>query len=476
MNCIKNSVLRLQELYLLFILFTVCIISLPIPANASSRAINYAAEFDRVYSEINTYALSDSVWRLWRSVVDSHYVIPPSDSVTAIKKLAAASNRAREAVAGLKAKLGKTSDSLEVKRQTLNCLLELEKARVELETSIKLNPFDHRTQKYLIWIYQQLSDMYTDTGYFERSAALLETLVYIVKDDPQLHYKLGEQYMWLNNWEKAHENVQRSIDLLLDTDWESINTNTLFSHYILRAEAEMKMGNVEDALLTLNYAKLIAPTPSDESKVQWQIDWINWDNGNLENSRQYDELQTELATSTDYPALKRKLESLLKSLKTDPARYEILWQISRLQFQHLNEKDEAVSRLQELVHKVPLDTSGYAVDPRQQKYINDYGLMCYNLGISHVEKEEYRLAFLYFYQSTCFKWNGVGKSYLQLAYLASAQNEYTLDYCNHALKYANALAVNEIVDLYHLLFQAHANQGEFDEAKRWYQQWVSLKQ
>ncbi len=281
--------------------------------------------------------------------------------------------------------------------------------------------------------------------------------------------------MWLGKWAEAHVNIQKSIELILDTDWDSINTDELFDHYALRAEAEIKLGKVKEALLTLNYARLIAPSKEQEAIIQQKINWINWDSGNLENSHKYDEVLEKLKSTTDYSKIKQNLLDLLRQTSSENARNEINWQLARIEFQYLDQREKAISRLFELIQHIEYDTAVTPMNPQHQKYIEDYCKMCYNMGMHFVDEQKLRHAFVYFLQSIRYEWAGMGKSYLQLALLASSRHEYALDYCQKAFQCADQLSLNEISDLYHLLFVAHTAQGNFPEAKRWYQQWTTLQ-
>ena len=441
--------------------------------SARSDELHYKREIENTLKEINQFVLTDSLWKMWQSVADSQLVVPQKDSTVALKKLASGSNRVKNAVELLEQTMVDSANMLRVNKTKLQSILELEKARVELEESIRLNPFDIRTQKWLIWVFQRLSELHAERGDFKRSTTMLEYLAYILKDDPQLYFKLGEYYLWLKEWEKARENLQKSINIILESDWDRINTDELYAHYSMRAEAEIKLGMVQEALLTLNYAKLIAPTPEEKGKVQWKTDWINWDDGNLENSRQYDKLKEKFASCNDYGLLKNEYLELYDKLQTFKAKSEIQWQIAKLEFQYLDEKNTAIDRLYKIICEVELDSFGMARSLDYQKYLNDYGKMCYNLGIDYLESKNYKLAFIYFTQSVSFYWDEIGKSYLQLAALSSIQNDIAIQYCNKALEYQNSLTSAEIRKTYELLFKSYKRKGEFKKAEPWYNKLVN---
>ncbi|MBD3287486.1 hypothetical protein GF337_01670 [candidate division KSB1 bacterium] len=439
----------------------------------NSDDLNYRREIEKTLREINQFVLSDSLWKMWRSITDSQLVVPQKDSTIALKRLASGSNRVKKAVELLEQSMTDSVDQMLENKIKLQSILELEKARVDLEESIRLNPFDLRTQKWLIWVFQRLAELHAERGDFSRSTTMLEYLAYILKDDPQLYFKLGEYYLWQKKWAKARANLQKSINIILDSDWETINTDELYAHYSMRAEAEIRLGLVQEALLTLNYAKLIAPTPEEAGKVQWKTDWINWDDGNLENSREYDRLKEKYARCKEYDDLKADYLELYEKLHTFKAKSEIQWQVATLEFQYLGEKNTAIDRLYKIIRDVKLDSSGMAEVLDYQKYLNDYGKMCYNLGVEYLESNNFKLAFIYFAQSVTFYWDEIGKSYLQLAALSSIHNDVAIEYCNKALQFRHSLSSVEVKKTYELLFKSYKRKGEFKKAEPWYRKLVN---
>ena len=436
---------------------------------------NFKRELERAYREINKYTLSDSLWKMWNDIVDSQFVVPRVDSISALRKLAYGSQKAQSIIKSMNNDLSKVDNKIDINRVTLKYLIELEKVRIDLEDSIKLNPYDHRAQKYLIWIYQKLAELHASQENYKRSTKMLENLAYLVKNDSQLHFNLGENYIWLKKWTKARENLQKSINIILDTDWETINTDELFFHYSLRAEAEINLKLVPEALLTLHYAKLIAPSVEYEHKIEKQINWIKWDNGNIENSKRYDDLKMMFIDCQDFQKLKVDFLNLMDNLTTTSAKNEILWQISKLEFQYLDKKLPAIDRLFSVIKHIELDSTGAAVKIEFQKYLNDYGLMCYYIGVSHIQSNDYKLAYIYFYQSISCNWNGIGKSHLQLAHLTSINNDETIEFCNRALKYKKSLSLSEINQIFTLLFESYKSKGDFDKANEWYQRLASTQ-
>ena len=147
-------------------------------------------ELEDTIREINRYTLSDSLWKMWRAVEDSQFVIAKSDSIESKKiffKGAMLAKEASELIGSLKSI---EHDSLLFRKTKIKAILLLEKSRKHLEKTFKLNPFDMKTQTYLIWIFQSLADLYANCDNNIRAINMLEYLTYILHDDQTLFFKL----------------------------------------------------------------------------------------------------------------------------------------------------------------------------------------------------------------------------------------------------------------------------------------------
>jgi hypothetical protein len=304
---------------------------------------------------------------------------------------------------------------------------------------------------------------------------MLEYLTYILNDDPKLYYALGQKYFSIGKWEKSLVNIRTSIDLILDDDWNKIDTNQLFWHYYLRARAEMQLELIPEALLSLNYAKLISPSEQEAEEVQKKIEWINWDDGNLDASRKSDTLETKLTQGTkDYSMIKQEYVELLSQVRTAKAKQDINWRIAQLEFNFLNEREIAIDRMMKIVNATELDSTRSAADVKFQKYIEDYCMMSYVFGLDYLRNQHFKKAFVYFYQSISFSWSRIGKSYLQLAKLVALDNNLVLKFAQQALIYQDQLTDDEQNSLYQLLYQSHKKLGRFDDAAIWLQKSVNF--
>ncbi len=431
-------------------------------------------ELEDTIRELNRFTLSDSLWKMWRAIEDSQYVVARIDTVRAQRSFQAGVKMATEAFALLQQFKQTDLDSLARQRIILRAILSLEKARTEFEQTFKTNPFDIKTQKYLIWVFQNLAELYDHCDSTLRAIQMLEYLTYILNDDPKLYFALGEKYFNIGKWDLALAKVRTSIDLMLNNNWDSIDRNQLFWHYYLRANAEINLDMIQRALLSLNYAKLIAPSAAEAEDIQKKIDWINWDDGNLSASRKSDSLDLRMNQGSDnYAKIKQDYLNLLSQVRTDKAKMDVNWRIAQLEFNFLQQRESAVERMLEVVKQIKLDSTKKSLDPKFQRYIEDYCLMCYVLGQEHLAKQDLRNAFVYFYQSTVYDWSQVGKSYFQLAKLSALDNLTVLRFGQQALNCEQQLTEEERTALYYILYIAYKRLGRFEEALFWNQKAIN---
>lgn len=426
-------------------------------------------EIEDTIREINRYTLSDSLWHLWRAIEDSQFVVAKVDSINSLKNFVKGVKLAREGFELINELKQNNLDSLMTRKIKFKVILLFEKARTYFEETFKLNPFDIKTQNYLIWIFQNLAELHDNCNNTLRAINMLECLTYILHDDPKLYYTLGEKYFNIGRWDRALTCIRTSIDLILDDDWNKIDTKELFWHYYLKANTEIQLNMIPQALLSLNYAKLITPGEKEANEIQKKIDWINWDDGNIDASRKWDSLDLILNNGTEeYSAIKQEYLELLTQVRTMGAKQDINWRIAQLEFKFLNEKEKAVERMLNVVKQVALDTTKKAAESAFQRYLNDFGSMCYILGMEHLKQDHNKEALIYFFQSIKFWWNQIGKSYLQLARLSNLDNQAMLRFAKQALINENHLSKDEKNSLYYYIYLAFKRLGMFNEATKWF--------
>jgi len=438
--------------------------------NGPSLKGNKGIKIEDTIREINRFTLSDSLWHTWRAIEDSQFVVSRVDSINSLKNFVKGVKLAKEGFNLINELKQENLDSLEIKKIKYQAILLFEKARKYFEETFKLNPFDIKTQNYLIWIFQNLAELHDNCNNTLRAINMLECLTYILHDDPKLYYTLGEKYFNIGRWDRALACIRTSIDIILDDDWNKINTKELFWHYYLKANTEIQLNMIPEALLSLNYAKLISPGEREENEIQKKIDWINWDDGNVDASRKWDSLDIKLSDGErDYSTIKQEYLDLVNQVKTYGAKYDINWRVAQIEFKFLNEKEQAVERMLSIIKQIKLDSLNRDSTEKHQKYINDFGSMCYILGMEYLKQNHEREAFAYFFQSIEYPWNQIGKSYLQLASLSTLDNQSALKFAQQALSFEKHLSSEERNNLYYLIFMTYKKLGMFDDATKWFQ-------
>jgi len=442
----------------------------PLTSGDRRLSLDGDTEIEDTIREINRFTLSDSLWKIWRAIEDSQFVVAKVDSINSLKSFLQGVKLTKQGFNLINDLKNQNLDSLAIRKTKYNAILLFEKARKYFEQTFKLNPFDIRTQNYLIWIFQNLAELHDHCNNTLRAINMLECLTYILNDDSELYFTLGEKYFNIGRWDRALTCVRTSIDLILDDDWNKIDTKKLFWHYYLRANVEIQLNMTQQALLSLSYAKLIAPTEVEAREIQKRIEWINWDDGNLYTSRKSDTLDYKLHQGQeDYFTIKKEYLDLLNQVRTIQAKQDINWRIAQLEFRFLNEQEQAVERMLKIIKEVELDSTKENNNTRIQKYFDDFGSMCYILGMEHLRLGRNKEAFIYFFQSIEFWWSQIGKSYLQLAKLSCLDNNSVLKFANQAVKYQKHLTEDERNSLYYLIFLAYKKMGMFEDAAEWFQ-------
>ena len=428
--------------------------------------------------EINRYSLSDSLWHVWRAIEDSQYVVARIDSVNSLKNFAKGVKLAKQGFDLINELKQENLDTLAARKIKYTAILLFEKARKRFEETFKLNPFDIKTQNYLIWIFQNLAELHDNCHNSLRAINMLECLTYILHDDPKLYYTLGEKYFNIGRWDRALASVQTSIDIILDDDWNKIDTRELFWHYYLKANTEIQLNMIPEALLSLNYAKLIVPGEKEANEIQKKIAWINWDDGNINASRRWDSLDQKLNKNNDeYSAIKQEYIELLDQVKTIGAKHDIDWRIAQIEFKFLDQKEQAVARMLKIVQQIESDSLKHTNDhsEKYQQYIDNFGSMCYILGMENLKQNHIKKALIYFFQSIEYRWSQIGKSYLQLANLSTLDNQSALRFAQHALANEDQLSKEERSSLYYLIYLTYKKMGRFEDATKWFQRVANNK-
>lgn len=424
-------------------------------------------------------AKSDTLWKYLANEPDPSLRVSGADSLASIEAFNAGAKNL-QALAQLESSDRKNSAPNEYKMEVQKLL---EEARYHFERALVLNPFDLETKSWLAQVYQSLAVRFLDENDHKQAVNILENLVRLEKGEHSLYARLGESYYALKDWQAAHDNFVLAESVLLQTaDLDlnlqdappSLDNAALFYYVYYQGDTEIKLHDAQRGMANLQRALTYASTEKERADIQSYLDWINWDDGNVEAVELRDQYLA-LQEQGKYHEAARGFLKLIPELRTRRASDEIIWRLAALEFQFLDRQNEGIERLKHVVQLAEKDASGAPSDSTYKKYFNSYGIMCHNLGLEHHNKNR-KFAFAYFQQAAAIDWEKRAKSFLELAKLSRNQPQMVMENCRQALNAPEQLDHNEQMQAYQLMVEALKRTGKFDEAKRYYAEWVNLRQ
>lgn len=432
-------------------------------------------------------AIHDSLLFYYHFFVDSGYIFTKADSQITYQFIDEALNHLQPVDQAEKRSLRKIS----IRKYQLNLddvMFLIRKLFTQIENQLlhakELDPFNSLLRfKIARDFYLFLAQSYPDSSLFERSVTEFENLILVERSNSGYYYWLGNAYMGLKNWQKAFENYQIAENTLIRSSFISaygtpayianpdsiwVSPEILFNIILLQARAKIKMFEGKDALTLLRRAQQTTQDPEKKQAIQLEIDAVNWDAGNIYamnlRKKSYD-----LIAASDYKNAKAVCLQLLDTLWTQRTKDEINSQIAVMDFNHLDRREAGIQRMYQIIAKMARDSSGAPLRTENQVYFEYYGRMCYEFGLYYVfDKEERKLAYIYFMQATQIKWNGRSKAYLRLAELSKFSPGETVELCNKALLVPEHLSPTDKRQLAELLSNAYQRQAKFKEAKDWH--------
>ena len=377
----------------------------------------------------------------------------------------------------------------------------LDNAQRAFENAIRHNPFDNDARNYLAYVYRLQAVRLDKEGNLQRVVEILERLTRLIRGEHTLFAKLGETYFAMEDWENSYNAFKEAERVLLetadlqfseaDTQSAGIDTTTWFQYVYYQGYNATNMRQADIALENLHRALTLATNEATKRTVRSVIDWINWDDGNIEASEERDRI-FELEARELYQEAAQAYKALLPKLQTQRARDEIQWRLALIEFDEgtLASKESAVRRLQQIVDRLEQYTSGVAdtlategidmegkyasdvyPDSLKQRYYDAYGTMLYNLGVQNIQQKSRRTAFTYFYKAANFPWNGRAKALLQVGVFSQNNPRKAIAYCEQAELLIDQLNTKEKRQLYSLLAQLYKQIGDFSKAREYFKLW-----
>ena len=260
-----------------------------------------------------------------------------------------------------------------------------------------------------------------------------------------------------------------------------VDTATLLNYVWYQADCLTRLYRSDEAVEAYHRALPLARSEEDGSELRASVDWILWDDGNIRNAEVRDSL-IRVERGGDYETARRGYLELLPTLTRDSAIDEVDWKVATIDYQLRDEPDAGIERLRGLIDRAvtrgTVTAEGVPSDPasRYADYVNDYGTMCFNLGMKRLaEKRRRREAFAYFLQAAEIAWENRGSSFVELLKLVGNNPDLTIRYGEEAL--GQGLSREERLYVLKQLTTAYKRKGkraDFEKARTYFGEWKRL--
>ena len=447
-------------------------------------------------------ALSDSLWDFYEWANDSTQNMDISffDSLMARKwmdrAIALVSAKGREIKKRLK-KIKKRKYELRVEDLAFMIKEVMKAAEAKFLEAKRLSPFNLVIRINLIQlIYQSMGDRFKDLSNYQKAIDEMEHLLWVTKDRTGYYFLLGDYYRELKNWDKAYENYKQAENVLCKTallsdrikepeqyfdspETAPVDTLNLYMYTIRQAESRRRAYLGKEALELYQKALTMVPNEEHKENVEYEIKWINWDDGNIRASEVRDSASVFFERQ-EFSETKSTYLKLLGMLWTQRTRDEINWRIALIDFDRLDNQADGISRMRQVYDSIPKDSAAMAENPLINRYLQDYGMMCFVLGQRYFNDKDKLRAYVYFTQAAQIPWFGRPKAYLYLADLSRYDPRETIRLCELALSERENLTTSEMRTAATLLSESYTKEAEFKLAKEWHRKsldkaWIEKK-
>ncbi|MEX2640090.1 MAG: hypothetical protein WD266_05365 [Balneolales bacterium] len=418
---------------------------------------------------------SDSLWQYLAMSSQDDHPVTGEDSLKAIESY----NEGAEAlIQSQKMAQSATAGSELMRRQ--NQLLD--EAQAAFEQALYYNPFDVETKYGLSLVYQRKAVRLTENSDYEKAIDILEKLARVEQGEDAIYARLAENYYALNLWPDAAKNFGKAEETFRKNKFldpaipdpgmlTPDDSLTLFHYIFYRGDAQTNMYRADEALTSFANAKDIAPEESFRDDAQFMIDYIHWDDGNIAGRMARDSINT-LRSQGELEKAQEQYILLLDRLKTQRAKDEIHWRTALTHYE-LGREDAAADRLMSLVNRTETSMrDGMPVDPEYDQYFEDYGIICYNIGLRYLREERDRLTALkYFKQIASLPWSNRAKTNLEIANIISNNIPEAISHAEKALDEVSMLNADDEKELYRRLSDLHRRKGDSEAARKFIELW-----
>lgn len=346
----------------------------------------------------------------------------------------------------------------------------------------EIDPFNQFLRLQLAQqVYYNTAAMSLDSSLYMKAVQEFENLLYSQKGHYATYMYAGNAYMGVKRWEDALKSYE-TAELVYrknaifsfpepelyfsKLDSVPLDTNFLAYNYYHQAMARIKLYDGDNALKLLRLAHQM--TKNSKEVYQNQITLLSWDDGNV-HAMNLKAVAYRYHRQGNLNAARDVYIRLLGILKTQRTKDEINSQIAFLDFTELGRQDEGIERMRTVVTPMERDSTDAALSAVNQKYFDYYGRMCYEMGRNYQSKENRKLAYIYYSQSTRINWPGRATAYLALANLSQFDPRETIKLCKIALNESEKLQPDEKRQAAQMLSNAFRKDAKFKEARIWHQ-------
>jgi len=394
-----------------------------------------------------------------------------------------------------------------------------EKARDFFEQALSYDPWDYRTREELIRTYQDLAELHESLGDIDDAIVIIENYLQL-RDESDSNYRamLGEclalkgdklgaliQYRWAEDALLSWAPVPLNVDVdTSPTSLDSVEYDLWINIIYLQCQIELDLGLAESALADMYRLKASTRGPGSRDSLYYlwaesKIDWIEWDWGDLDAARAWDQV-TLASNRGDWNQARILINQLLPVLDSPDAIYDARRLAAQLDFWKLDQAQTGLEQMRSLVEQqgfaevnASLDTllnshgsEGFArmisdyrssASPRLKESMDEYGKWCLQYAGDVEAIGDGEKAFVYYYQSALVPWSGQASALFNLAYLSRNQSGKVILYGETALLpgLSEGLSGVERQDLYKLLLLAYRRQNDKPHAEYYYRQLAILQ-
>lgn len=446
---------------------------------ADSSFVSYEKqqEAESLKRQANAYsAESNEVWEVLAMEIENNDMPELEDDTEFVASFNEGASNYTEAI--------EISQSSEISEEDLTRYSQLVTNAIDaFEEALKINPYYSQTRVLLAQLYSTKANRFNQEENYEKAIDILEKLVRVEKGEHVIFFALGENYYMVGNYKYAAENFEKATEILHQTiplsdyyfeneTYSPEDSTMVFNYEYYTGLAHLESFNSEEALQYLRSSLNYASAENEAAAVESDIEFINWDDGNILGSMRRDSL-AQLAQNGQLEDAESGFLTLRNELKTESAQDEIEWRLGVVQYQ-LGKEDQAADRLLRLVEKLRKDETGAPLNQDHQVYFRDFGTILYNLGMQNLENNNNRVALNYFNQSTKVKWENRARSNLRIADLLKNNVSEAIKHAEAAENEIDTLNDSEKKSLYNLLTDFHRRNGNLDLARNYQELWRGI--